>query len=166
MKTRLVRWMVMPALLVGALTGCDGILGGGGDDVQREEYRRATGRWEAASVSSYSYVITLICACAPASELRAVRVTVRDGAVVSRVYESNDPSQRTPASATTFGSYDTVEDLFAVVRNSIGRDADLLNVVYDPTYGVPLLMQLDPDASDTDDNLVFQVVGFTPATGS
>ncbi|HEX6041953.1 DUF6174 domain-containing protein [Longimicrobium sp.] len=166
MKTRLVRWMVMPALLMGALAGCDGVLGGDGDEVQREEYRRATGRWEAANLSSYSYVLTLVCSCAPASELRAVRVTVRDGAVVSRVYESNDPSQRTPASAVTFGPYDTVEELFAVVQNSIGRDADLLNVAYDPTYGVPLLLQWDPDSSDADDNLVFQVAGFTPATGS
>jgi hypothetical protein len=166
MKIRLVRWMVVPALLMGALAGCDGLLGGGGEDVQREQYQVATSRWAAAGVSSYSYVITLVCACAPASELRPVRVTVRNGAVVSRVYESNDPTQRTPASEAVFGPYDTVEELFRAVRNSIGRDADLLNVAYHADYGVPILLQYDPGSSDPDDNLVFQVAGFAPETGS
>lgn len=133
MKTRFVRWMVAPALLVGALAGCDGVVGGDGDAVQREEYRSASARWEAANVSSYSYVITLICSCAPSGELEDVRVTVRDGAVVSRVYERSGA----PASAVTFGPYDTVEELFAAVRAGIDRDTDLLNVAYHATYGVP-----------------------------
>lgn len=166
MKTRLVRWMVAPALMAAALAGCDGLLGSGGDEVQREEYRAATGRWDAADLSSYSYVITLVCDCGSAADLRPVRVTVRDGAVVSRLYESNDPAQRTPASAAVFGPYDTVEELFAAVENSIGRDADLLNVAYHPDYGVPILLQWDPDSSDPDDNLVFQVTGFAPLTES
>lgn len=166
MKIRFVRGMLAPVLLVGALAGCDGLLGSGGDEVQREEYRAAASRWAAARVSSYSYVVTLICGCAPASDLRPVRVTVRNGAVVSRVYESNDPAQRTPASADVFGPYDTVEELFDVVQSSINGEADLLNVAYHPEYGVPILLQYDPDASDPDDDLIFQVAGFAPETGS
>lgn len=165
MKTRFVRWMLAPALLLGALAGCEGLLSDG-DDVQREQYDLATGRWEAANVTSYSYVLSLACACAPLSELRNVRVTVQDGAVVSRVYESNNPAQRTPASEAVFGPYDTVEELFAAVQNSIRGDADILNIVYHPTYGVPTLLQWDPDSTDPEDHLVIEVSGFTPATGS
>jgi hypothetical protein len=165
MKTSFVRSMLAPALLLSALAGCDGLISSG-DDVQREQYRIATARWEDAGVSSYSYVFELACACAPTSELRPVRVTVQNGAVVSRVYESNDPAQRTPASEAVFGPYDTVEELFAAVQNSIGRSSDVLNVVYHPTYGVPTLLQWDPDSADADDHLVFQVTGFAPATAS
>ena len=164
MKIRRVRWTA--ALLAASLAGCDGLVGSNGDEVQREQFAFASGRWAAADVSSYSYVLTLICECGTEADLRPVRVTVEDGAVVSRVYESNDSTQRTPAPEAIFGPYDTVEELFVAVENSIGKDSDLLNVAYDPEYGVPLLLQWDRDSSDPDDNLVFQVVGFAPAAGS
>lgn len=166
MKIRGVRWMAAPALLAAALAGCDGLVGSNGDEVQREQYELAFDRWTAADVSSYSYVLTLVCDCGTEAELRPVRVTVEDGAVVSRVYESDDPEERTPASEAIFGPYDTVEELFTVVANSIGKDSDLLNVAYGPDYGVPILLQWDRDASNADDNLVFQVADFAPAPES
>lgn len=162
MKRRFVRPMLAPALLLAALAGCQDLISGG-DDVQREQYRIATGRWEDANIASYSYVLQLACECGAPNELRPVRVTVQNGAVVSRRYESNDSTQRTPASEAVFGAYDTVEELFDVVEGSIAGDADVLNVVYHPTYGVPTLLQWDPDGSDADDHLQFQVTGFAPA---
>ena len=59
-----------------------------------------------------------------------------------------------------------MEELFAAVEEAIGRDADVLNVGYDPKYGVPLLLQWDRSSSDPDDQLVFQVTEFTPATAA
>lgn len=162
MRTGFVRRMLAPALLLAALAGCKDLVSGG-DDVQREQYRVATGRWEDAGLTSYSYVLELACACAPTSELRAVRVTVQNGTVVERRYESNDPSQRTPASETVFGPYDTVEELFAAVEEAIERESDVLNVIYHPTYGVPTLLQWDPDSATADDHLVVRVTGFAPA---
>lgn len=162
MRSGFVRWMLVPALLLSALAGCKDLISGG-DDVQREQYRVASSRWEDAGVTSYSYVLELACACAPMSELRAVRVTVQNGAVVDRRYESNDPAQRTPASETVFGPYDTVEELFAAVQTAIGRDSDVLNVIYHPTYGVPMLIQWDPDSADPEDHVVVRVTGFAPA---
>lgn len=162
MKIGFVRAMLAPALLLAALGGCKDLISGG-DDVQREQYRVAHGRWQDAGVTSYSYVLELACDCAPTSELRAVRVTVQNGTVVERRYESNDPSQRTPASETVFGPYDTVEELFAAVDDAIRRESDVLNVVYHPTYGVPTLLQWDPDSARADDHLVVRVTGFAPA---
>lgn len=162
MKTRFVRWMLAPALMLAALAGCKELISGG-DDVQRKEYRVATTRWQDANVASYSYVLQLACECGAPNELRPVRVTVQNGAVVSRRYESNDSTQRTPASEAVFGAYDTVEELFAAVETSIAGESDVLNIIYHPTYGVPTLLQWDPDGSDADDFLQFRVTGFAPA---
>lgn len=156
-----MRTLLAPALLLTALSGCEGgLLGGDGDKAQRDELRAARNRWEVANVNSYSYVIELFCACGTPTQLRPVRVTVANDAVVSRVYESNDPALRTPAPEAVFGPYDTVEELFAAVENSIGNNADVLNVAYNPTVGVPVLLQYDPDSGDADDHLVFQISGF------
>lgn len=163
MKILRMRSLLALALLPAALAGCDGLLGSNGDDVQRDELAAARGRWAAANIDSYTYVVSLFCACGSATELRAVRVTVRDGAV-TRVYESNDPAQRTPAPEAIFGPYDTVEDLFTAIQNSIGNNADVLNVIYHPTLGVPTLLQYDPDSGDADDHLVFEVAGFAQVT--
>lgn len=159
MKTGFVRTVLAPALLLAALGGCKDLVSGG-DDVQREQYRVATGRWQDAGLTSYSYVLELACACAPTSELRAVRVTVSNGTVVERRYESNDPAQRAPAPEAVFGPYDTVEELFAAVEEAIERESDVLNVIYHPTYGVPTLLQWDPDSARADDHLVVRVTGF------
>jgi hypothetical protein len=163
MKILRMRSLLASALLLSALTGCDGLLGGDGDGVQRDELQAARGRWDAANIDSYSYVISLFCACGTATQMRPVRVTVVNGAVASRLYDSNDPSLRTPAPESIFGGYDTVEELFTVIQNSIGNNADVLNVAYNPVVGVPTLLQYDPDSGDPDDHLVFEVAGFTPA---
>lgn len=164
MKILRMRSLLALALLPAALAGCDGLLGSNGDEVQRDELAAARARWAEANIDSYSYVINLFCECGTASQLRAVRMTVRDGVVASRLYESNDPAQRTPAPESIFGPYDTVEELFTAIENSIGNNADVLNVVYHPTLGVPTLLQYDPDSGDADDHLVFEVAGFAEIT--
>jgi hypothetical protein len=162
MKTLFVRSMALPALLLAALSGCEGLLSDGGEQ-QRDQLRVATTRWEAANLDSYSYTLKLVCACGSATELRDVLITVEDGVPVSRIYPGNPPAN---APQSIFGDYDTVEELLAAVEEAVSADADLLNVVYDPTYGVPLLLQWDPDNNDPDDHLAFQVLDFAPATAA
>lgn len=160
MKTRFVRSMFAPALLLAALSGCEGLLNEG-NDAQRDQFTAANNRWDAANISSYSYVVEIACDCGTSTQLRPVVVTVQNGATVSRVYQNTNPAEAAPEAI--FGAYDTVEELFVAVENGIGRDADVLNVIYHPTYGVPVLLQWDPDNLDPDDHLAFQVSGFTPA---
>jgi hypothetical protein len=158
MKTFFVRSMLTPALLLAALSGCDGLLSDGRDG-QREQFSTASSRWDAANVPSYSYTLQLACDCGIQSLQNTIVVTVQNGVPVSRVYQNTNPAVTAPENP--FGAYDTVEELFAAVEDAIGTEADLLNVVYDPTYGLPVLLQLDPSSSDPDDHLAFQVTGFT-----
>ena len=162
MKTLFVRSMALPALLLAALSGCEGLLSDG-DEQQRDQFRIASTRWEAADLASYSYTLQLVCACGTPTELRNVFITVENGVPVSRTYTGTPP---TTAPESIFRDFDTVDELFAAVQEAISGEADLLNVIYDPTYGVPLLLQWDPSTGDPDDHLAFEVTGFAPATAA
>jgi hypothetical protein len=154
------RFLLVPALVL-TVTGCDGIFGGNDRSAQRELFNASITHWRSLDIDTYSYTIELSCACAPANQLRPVRVTVENGAVVSRIYVNENPAQQTPAPESVFGPFDTADELFDVVEDAINQDADLLNLIYDPEYGVPTLLQFDRSSSDPDDHLIFQVTGFS-----
>jgi hypothetical protein len=159
MKFR-TRWMMIPVLLLSTPAGC-GL--GDDDSFQRQNLQQARTKWDSRNVASYSYVLELQCFCAPASELKPVLVTVNNGAVASLQYWDETPSKRTPAPASIFGAYDTVEDLFALVDDAIDRDADVLRVGYNPEYGFPEAVSVDYEAGGSE-QLLFYVTQFKPAT--
>ncbi len=159
MKFR-TRWMMVPALLLSTLAGC-GL--GDDDSFQRQSLAQARTRWDSKDVASYSYILELQCFCAPASELKPVLVTVKNGAVASLQYWNENPNNRPPAPASIFGAYDTVEELFALVDDAIDRDADVLQVGYDAEYGFPNAVLVDYEAGGSE-QLLFSVTQFKPAT--
>lgn len=156
------RWIAAPVLLLAMLAGCNL---GNDDTFQRQELARAQARWNSKNISSYSYVLELQCFCAPASQLMPVLVTVQNGTVASLQYWNEDPSKRTPAPASVFGPYDTVQELFDVIADAIDRDADVLQVGYDEEYGFPDVVNVDYQAGGSEQKLFF-VTRFTPATTS
>jgi hypothetical protein len=159
MKTR-TRWTILPALLLSALLG--GCLGDD-DSFQRDKLSAARSLWDSKNVSSYTYILELQCFCAPATQLSPVLVTVQNGAVTSLQYWDENPAKRTPAPASIFGPYDTVDELFDFVADAIDRDADVLQVGYDPDYGVPSVVNVDY-VSGGSEQLLFFVTEFTPTT--
>jgi hypothetical protein len=148
------RRIAVPALLLAALAGCD-VVGGDIDNFQRDKLSQARTQWDGKNVASYSYILELECFCAPASELKPVLVTVQNGAAASLQYWNEDPAKRTPAPAATFGAYDTVEELFDVVEDAIERDADVLQVGYDPEFGFPQIINVDYQVGGSDQKLLF-----------
>lgn len=159
MRISFVRSALAPALLLSVLAGCDGLLDDG-DDAQRQHFAAASARWNAANIDSYTFTLELACECGTTQQLRDVIIRVENGAVVSREYAEDEEGSAAPESI--FGPYDTVEELFEVVAESIRIDADLLNVAYHPTYGLPVMLQVDPSNSVADDYLIVQVLDFTP----
>ena len=154
------RWIAAPVLLLAALAGCDL---GDDDGFQYQKLGEARTLWDRKDVGSYSYILELECFCAPASQLEPVLVTVQNGAVASVVYWDENPAERTPAPAAIFGAYDTGEELFELVEDAIDRDADLLQVGYDPEYGFPEIINVDYQPGGSDQKLLF-VTEFTPIT--
>jgi hypothetical protein len=153
-------WIGAPALLLAALAGCEL----GDDSLQADTLTEARTLWDRKAVASYSYILELECFCAPASQLNPVLVTVHNGAVTSVVYWDENPANRPPAPAGLFAPYDTVEELFEMVEDAIRRDADVLQVGYDPEYGFPQVINVDYQPGGDDQKLLF-VTEFTPATG-
>ena len=161
MKTR-TRWMTLPALLLATVLG--GCLGND-DSFQRNKLNEARTLWDSKNLASYSYILELQCFCAPASQLSPVLVTVQNGAVASLQYWDEDPADRTPAPASIFGAYDTVDELFDFVGDAISQDADVLQVGYDPEFGFPSVVNVDYENGGSE-QLLFFVTQFTPTPAS
>jgi hypothetical protein len=162
MKTR-TRWTILPVLLLSVLAGgCDL---GDDDSFQRDKLGQARTLWNTKDVASYSYILELQCFCAPASELRPVLVTVQNGTPTSLQYWDESPAKRTPAPASIFGPYDTVEELFDFVDETIDKDPQVLQVGYDKDYGFPNVVNVD-FVDGGSEQLLFFVTEFklTPAS--
>lgn len=113
--------------------------------------------WERQELRDYRYTIVRSCECLPEMSGPAV-IEVRDGRTVSVT-----PAQGGRAVLReSFERLDTVEELFAAVRDAVDRDAHSLRVRYDPRRGYPAEFFVDYDREVADDEHGFTVTGFEP----
>jgi hypothetical protein len=137
------------ALLVGA--GCGLITG---NDEEESALRRAELRWSRSAVQDYQVVVQNLCFC---GYIRPVRITVRFGAVVSRV----DAETGEPVPAYGHNVRD-IAGLFDLIREAMAQDAYRLDVTYDPEYGFPTLIDIDYIQHAVDDELRVKTSEFQP----
>ncbi len=119
------------ALAVTAALGC-------GDGVSPElgSFDASLQLWQDAGPADYRYTFQRLCFCI---DIRAVEIEVRAGAIVSvTVIETNEQ-----LAASEFSRFETVEGLFAVVRDAMERPAEVLEVTYHPTLGYPTQINVD-----------------------
>lgn len=144
------------ALLLAATTA--GCLNPADDDgFQRGELSRARQAWQAAGVTAYHYDLSVTCTGCSAALQQPVRITVANGA---STVEYSENGQAAPADV--FAPYDSVEDLFDVIDDAISRDADVLQVGYDPQRGYPFLVNAVFDTG-SGNQLLIEVAALTPA---
>lgn len=133
--------LLVIALAAGAVSGC-GIL-----DPNRElqnELDDNYAKWIARGPASYEYRLTQLCFCPPEhTRTYLVRVVNRS------VLESRDVQTGAPPP----GGYQarTVPDLFAFLHDALSRDADKIDVVYDPELGYPTRMMIDYEEQAADE---------------
>jgi hypothetical protein len=125
-----------------AAAGCGLITGNDEDD---SALRRAEARWSRSGVQDYQVVVQYLCFC---GYTRPVRITVRSGAVVSRV--DAETGQPVPAQGNNVRD---IVGLFDLIREAIAEDAHRLNATYDATYGFPTLIDIDYIENAIDDEL-------------
>jgi uncharacterized protein DUF6174 len=145
---------LLPCVLF--LASCGGI--DGPDDryaEANENLSRARGRWNAAHITSYDYVIQRLCFC-PTETLGPVRVSVRNNALVGMVYTANDQ----PVPAQYIGSFPPVDVFFNLIADAIGRRASSINVTYDVTRSFPTRVAIDYVANAVDDELTVEAKDF------
>jgi hypothetical protein len=131
-------------------SGC----GSGGALPAPSRLEDAQNRWRTASVSHYAFTLTRSCFCPPDSN-GPVRIEVRNGSVVS----ITKPDGST-YSGDYFSRYDTVEELFGVVRDAQTQPASSLIDDYDPALGFPTRISIDYIALAVDDEVSYAIRDF------
>jgi len=111
-------------------------------------------QWQSKGVANYSFTITPQCFC-PSNG--ALDVTVAAG-VPTRITKAGQPV----APRDVEGLPKTVPELFAAVIAHAG--AAKLSVAWDPAFGFPSNIQVDPIANAIDDEFGYVVTNFRPAS--
>ena len=120
-----------------------------------EELDDARDKWESQGIHSYTVTVREICFC-PIERGGPFRVTVVDDRVAGVEYLGEgtgiEPHDDIPL---------TVEDLFATVNEAL-READDVEVTYDPTYGFPSDIKVDRIENAIDDEVYYEARDFQP----
>lgn len=112
--------------------------------------------WESQEISHYRFELTVACFCI-FSDRMPLTVEVRDGFVVSMTGVNGEDVEEFRGFLSGF---DTMEKLFATIDEAIGMDARTLEVEYDPTYGYPVSIYVDPEELVADDEIGYYVANF------
>jgi hypothetical protein len=118
-----------------------------------EELDDAREQWESQGIDSYAITVREICFC-PRERGGPFRITVRDGRVVSAEYLGEGTGIEPHANFPR-----TVDDLFATARAAM-READAVEVRYDPTYSFPSDIRVDRIANAIDDEVSYEARDF------
>lgn len=114
-------------------------------------------RWHSSKVDNYRFVLDAECFCAlePRSP---VAIEVREGESTSiKPLEESDSFY---FHSESYKQHDTIDDLFNVIEEALNRNAEIVNVAYDPTFGYPLSVAIDRRKSFADDELSLWVKQF------
>lgn len=155
-RSRLPVLAVTAAIPLLTAACCCGPFDSGSDD--RRELAEARSRWVRAAVDDYAFTVTPMCFC---PDIAPIRVQVRDGAVVSRVYAGT--GETVPADRWT--RLDTAEELFAIVDDALDRGAFELRAEYHDQVGIPTGVWIDYERDTADEEFGFTVTDFVARTG-
>jgi hypothetical protein len=154
---RIDRGLWTGLLAASLLTGCGG---GGGDDLlpvvpgAPPTFLAARQLWTLLALPAYRFTLTTLCNCLPESN---IEVTVRDGQVYSAVYIDT----RTPVSPERLLSLPTLTVLFDLGGNAYARNAAQVRFTSNTRYGFLESIFIDYDVQIADEEIGYQVSGFT-----
>jgi hypothetical protein len=120
-----------------------------------ESLNRHRQQWAGQEIGSYRYQLRVNCFCPP-EVTEPVIVEVRNGATISVSYAATGRL----AESRYFEKYDTVDELFIVIDDALGRKADEISVTYDEKLGFPTRIYIDFVKQAVDDEIAYDVSGF------
>lgn len=121
-------------------------------------------KWATSAIHDYEYVVRTICFCTIESTT-PIRQRIENDLVVDSRYDCDNKSNalltaicgQQPSQAFE----QSVTDLFQKIDNAIKQNVALLDVQYDPQYGYPLSISIDPILNLSDDETVFTISDFS-----
>ena len=119
-----------------------------------EALSEARARWQGTGINSYSMTIqrSSFHQLAAWPNSKPLKLTVRDGYATGNL----------PRVDSTWLQSLTVDGLFDYVGNQAALHPDCLIVSFDPMFGYPASIRIDPEIGGTDDELEFSVTEFGP----
>ena len=123
---------------------------------QRPALQHNRSLWESQSIQHYRFNFRIGCMC-PWNALMPLTVEVQNGEILSLT--ASNGGDITPY-LDTFRPHATVERLFDLVDSAIARGVYKLVVQYDPTYGFPASIVIDPSRMIMDDETGYYVTNF------
>jgi hypothetical protein len=140
------------ALMTVAVSSCDvlGVTIGGDGHRRRLELQEA--RWASQNISAYRLMYQRDCFCGSLFTAPVV-VEVRGGNIATAQYAESDE----PIPLDMQQHLPTVESLFAIIRDAIDRDSDMIDVTYDPVRGYPRKIAIDYRFNTADDEVTHRV---------
>ena len=120
---------------------------------QRPALHHTRALWESQAIRHYRFNFRIGCMC-PWAAMMPLTVEVQDGAIVSMV--GRNGADITPY-LDTFRPHATIESLFDLVDSAISRRVYSLEVQYDPTYGFPASIIINPSRLVMDDETGYYV---------
>jgi len=115
----------------------------------------AEATWQKNKPSVYEFTIEVICFCPIEKTPPTFRVT---NGVPARVVAID------PKTSSMYDYYDTIEELFVVVKRFTARNGIRINVTYDAELGYPRTADLDQAENMADDEMRFNVTNFKVVT--
>lgn len=112
----------------------------------------ARARWADDAPAAYRLTLHRSCFCPP--EYRGpFEVVVRDGEVETVRYEGDAVDVERGLS---------VEGLFRLIEEAYARDAERVDVQFDPTWGYPARLYIDYEAQMADEEVGYEVTAMEP----
>jgi hypothetical protein len=136
---------------VAALAACSSNPNLADEEARMERSRQV---WNAQGIDDYRMIVWITGGLLGGGAV----IEVRDGVPVS-VQPAEGGPQHLPMSA--FARYDTVEELFAVLEQAFDRNVHEVKAEYDPRFGLPIDVDIDPMRDAIDEEHGFSVEGFT-----
>lgn len=116
-------------------------------------------KWKNAGVQSYRFKLHIGCFCAFRDRM-PLTIEVRDGQVTSMTYSDGTPVPAGDPGREMFERFATIERIFTELRSGPSAAAELVRTTYDPTYGFPADLYIDPLQQAADDEFSVQVSEF------
>jgi hypothetical protein len=110
-------------------------------------------KWNSTRPAAYQYTWANGCFCPPAAT-GPFTVTVRDGEMLVEAARKGDADPGTYAL-----QHASIEDVFAATRSSIATAAKI-QVAYDPQFGFPTSVNVDPIENAVDDEFSLSISDF------
>jgi len=107
-------------------------------------------RWEAYSLEDYSIIQVRTCFCADGG--KKFLVTVRSGNIASVVDQSNGSA----LGEDRWGAFRTIPGLFTMVESIDTANVASYQFSYDPRYGYPRIVFVDPSAQIADEEYGYE----------